>query len=174
VGVDHVTVTVNALDADIAAQIYPWLWVDGSRLEGRAAAAILLERQQAGIRLLTARGILVKINSVLIPGINDRHLPAVGSEKTEDARELADVAAAAGYAFYLAGHTHGGQICLPGGRPIVTQLTRCKHAAVGLWREAGMTGYTSSGLGVSDPAVRFNSRGEVTIFTLRRAENAGG
>ncbi len=88
--------------------------------------------------------------------------------------EMADVAARAGYALYLAGHTHGGQICLPGGRPIVTQLKCCKHAAVGLWREGTMTGYTSSGLGVSDPTVRFNSRGEVTIFTLRRANGAAG
>ncbi|NDL62975.1 nitrogenase cofactor biosynthesis protein NifB [Acerihabitans arboris] len=83
IGVDHVTVTVNALDVDIATQIYPWLWFDGERLEGREAAALLLERQQEGIRRLTARGVLVKINSVLIPGINDRHLPAV-SEKVRE------------------------------------------------------------------------------------------
>lgn len=83
--------------------------------------------------------------------------------------EMADFADEAGYALYLSGHTHGGQICLPGGRPIVTQLKRCRHAAVGLWRQGHMTGYTSSGLGVSDPPVRFNSRGEVTIVTLRRA-----
>jgi nitrogen fixation protein NifB len=83
VGVDHVTVTVNALDIDIATQIYPWLWFDGERLEGREAAMLLLERQQAGIRQLTARGIMVKINSVLIPGINDHHLAAV-SEKARE------------------------------------------------------------------------------------------
>lgn len=81
--------------------------------------------------------------------------------------EMADHAAAAGYALYLAGHTHGGQICLPGGRPLITQLTRCRHAAVGLWREGGMIGYTSCGLGVSPPPVRFNCRGEVTLITLR-------
>ena len=88
--------------------------------------------------------------------------------------EMADVAAAAGCALYLAGHTHGGQICLPGGRPVVTQLKCCKHAAVGLWREGAMTGYTSAGLGVSDPPVRFNCRGEVTIFTLRCADTGAG
>jgi len=75
--------------------------------------------------------------------------------------EMADVADRAGYVLYLCGHTHGGQICLPGGRPIVSQLTRCKYAAVGLWRQGKMTGYTSSGLGVGRPTVRFNSRGEV-------------
>ncbi|SKA30267.1 hypothetical protein SAMN02745126_04923 [Enhydrobacter aerosaccus] len=83
--------------------------------------------------------------------------------------EMADHAADAGYALYLSGHTHGGQVCLPGGRPLVTQLTRCRHAAVGLWREGRMIGYTSRGLGVSDPPVRFNCRGEVALITLRRA-----
>jgi hypothetical protein len=83
--------------------------------------------------------------------------------------EMADVADEAGYAFYVSGHTHGGQICLPGGKPVFTQLTRCRHAATGLWRQGCMTGYTSAGLGVSEPPVRFNCRGEVTIITLRRA-----
>jgi predicted MPP superfamily phosphohydrolase len=82
--------------------------------------------------------------------------------------EMADHAAEAGYALYLSGHTHGGQICLPSGRPLVTGLSRCRHGAVGLWREGAMTGYTSAGLGVAHPAVRFNCRGEVTIITLRK------
>ena len=83
--------------------------------------------------------------------------------------EMADFAAKAGYALYLSGHTHAGQVCLPGGKPVFTQLTRCRHAAAGLWHQGSMTGYTSAGLGVSVPAVRFNCRGEVTIITLRRA-----
>lgn len=83
--------------------------------------------------------------------------------------EMADVADEAGYGLYLSGHTHAGQICLPGGKPVFTQLTRCRHAAVGLWRQGRMAGYTSAGLGVSEPPVRFNCRGEVTIITLRRA-----
>lgn len=76
-GVDHVTVTVNAIDPDISAQIYAWLWVDGERYSGREAGEILLARQEEGVRKLTEKGILVKINSVLIPGINDRHLARV-------------------------------------------------------------------------------------------------
>ncbi len=83
--------------------------------------------------------------------------------------EMADFADEAGYVLYLSGHTHAGQICLPGGRPVITQLARCRHAAAGLWRQGRMTGYTSAGLGVSEPSVRFNCRGEVTIITLRRA-----
>jgi uncharacterized protein len=82
--------------------------------------------------------------------------------------EMADHAAAAGCALYLCGHTHGGQICLPGGRPLVTHLTRCRRAGRGLWRWGSMIGYTSSGLGVSGPPLRFNSRGEAAVVTLRR------
>jgi predicted MPP superfamily phosphohydrolase len=86
--------------------------------------------------------------------------------------EVADDADAAGYALYLCGHTHGGQICLSGGRPLITHLKRCHHAASGLWREGNMTGYTNRGLGVASLPLRFNTRGEVAIITLRRA--AGG
>lgn len=82
--------------------------------------------------------------------------------------EMADHAAEAGIALYLCGHTHGGQICLPGGRPLLTRLTRCRHAARGLWRHDAMVGYTSSGLGTSHPTLRYNCRGEMTLITLRR------
>ena len=82
--------------------------------------------------------------------------------------EMADHAAAAGCALYLCGHTHAGQVCLPGGRIVFTQLVRCRHAASGVWREGAMVGYTSPGLGVSPPAVRFNSRGGAALITLRR------
>lgn len=70
VGVDHVTVTLNTLEPAVAAQIYAWLWLDGERYTGEEAGRILLARQEEGIRRLTERGILVKINSVLIPEIN--------------------------------------------------------------------------------------------------------
>jgi uncharacterized protein len=83
--------------------------------------------------------------------------------------EVADYADEAGYALYLCGHTHGGQVCLPGGRPLVTQLTRCRHAARGLWHQGRMAGYTTSGLGVSGSPVRFNTRGELALITLLRS-----
>jgi predicted MPP superfamily phosphohydrolase len=82
--------------------------------------------------------------------------------------ELADRAAEAGYDLYLCGHTHGGQICPPGGRPLVTHLVRCRRAAQGLWQWDRMTGYTSNGLGVSGPRLRFNCPGEAALLTLRR------
>ncbi len=83
--------------------------------------------------------------------------------------EVADYAAAAGYDLYLCGHTHGGQISLPSGRPIITHLLRCGYGSVGLWRDGNMIGYTNNGLGVGDIPLRFNSRGEISIITLRRS-----
>ena len=82
--------------------------------------------------------------------------------------ELADAAAGCGFKLYLAGHTHGGQIALPGGRPLVTRLTRHRAYAAGLWRHGAMHGYTSSGVGTSSLPVRFNTRGEAVLITLRR------
>lgn len=81
--------------------------------------------------------------------------------------ELADAAAQNGFQLYLAGHTHGGQVCLPGGWPIITHMTRYRRYARGLWRHGEMLGYTSTGVGVSGLPVRFNTRGEVTLITLR-------
>lgn len=81
--------------------------------------------------------------------------------------ELAQPAAAAGHSLYLCGHTHGGQVCLPGGRPLVTQLTVNRHLARGWWREGAMIGHTSRGLGSANLAVRFNCPPAVTLITCR-------
>ncbi len=76
-GVRHVTVTLNSVDLAISEKIYRHIDWQGQRLTGQAGVRILLENQLAGIRILTARGVLVKINIVMIPGINDVHIPAV-------------------------------------------------------------------------------------------------
>jgi nitrogen fixation protein NifB len=75
--IDHVTITINCVDPDVGAKIYPWIFWNNRRIFGREAAAILIERQQLGLEMLVARGILVKVNSVLIPGVNDEHLKEV-------------------------------------------------------------------------------------------------
>ncbi len=75
--IDHVTITINCVDPDIGAQIYPWVFWKNKRIMGREGAAILIEQQQKGLEMLTARGILVKVNSVMIPGVNDKHLVEV-------------------------------------------------------------------------------------------------
>ena len=84
--------------------------------------------------------------------------------------DLADDAARLGCSLYLCGHTHGGQICLPGGKPIVQHLHKERGLGRGLWRRGAMVGYTSLGAGVAGSLpVRLFAPGEVTLFRLRRA-----
>ncbi len=75
--IDHVTITINCVDPEIGAKIYPWIFWNNRRVRGVKAARILIEQQQKGLEMLTERGVLVKVNSVLIPGVNDAHLKEV-------------------------------------------------------------------------------------------------
>lgn len=75
--IDHVTITINCIDPEIGARIYPWIFWRNRRIRGIKAAQILIEQQQKGLEMLVGRGVLVKVNSVMIPGINDEHLKEV-------------------------------------------------------------------------------------------------
>ncbi len=83
--VDHVTVTINSVDetGEIGAKIYPWVHWNHKKVFGAEGAKILLEQQLKGIQMLVERGILVKANSVLIPGVNDQELPNVAKKLKE-------------------------------------------------------------------------------------------
>jgi predicted MPP superfamily phosphohydrolase len=81
--------------------------------------------------------------------------------------EICEAAATAGAALYLCGHTHAGQICLPGGLPIIRQLNAGHRYYRGIWWHSGMQGVTSSGVGTSGIPVRFNTRPELIAITLR-------
>lgn len=80
--------------------------------------------------------------------------------------ELFEVAEKANCDLYLCGHTHGGQIALPGGIPIIKRIYRGKKFAVGKWQYKNMQGYTSSGIGTSSMPIRFNTRSEIVLHTL--------
>ena len=79
-------------------------------------------------------------------------------------------AAHAGFSLMLCGHTHGGQICLPGGVPIITDSDAPRAYAKGPWRFRSMIGYTSVGCGSSMVDVRLNCLPEITLHRLRRAQ----
>ncbi len=140
---------------------------------------------------LEARGIKMLINehhtiwrdgaAVTLTGVDDvnyfysEHAARALRERPEGigialvhSPELADVAARAGYTLYLSGHTHGGQVCLPGGVPIFTALDSHRTLASGAWRWGDMAGYTSRGIGVGR-RVRLNCPPEIAILRLRRA-----
>ena len=64
------------------------------------------------------------------------HDPATFGIVLAHSPEMAGEAAAAGYDMYLCGHCHGGQLCLPGGRPLITHLSRHRNLYAGPWRPA--------------------------------------
>ncbi|AJY46764.1 nitrogen fixation protein NifB [Martelella endophytica] len=75
--IDHVTITINCVDPEVGAKIYPWIFWNNRRIRGVKAARILIRQQQKGLEMLVERGVLVKVNSVMIPGVNDDHLKEV-------------------------------------------------------------------------------------------------
>ena len=76
-GVRFVTVTMNAADPSIGARIYESVVFKGEKLTGEEGALTLLYRQTEGIRRCAELGMAVKVNIVMIPGINDEHIPAL-------------------------------------------------------------------------------------------------
>lgn len=83
--------------------------------------------------------------------------------------ELADIAADHHYNLYLCGHTHGGQVCLPGGKALISHQKEGAEFIKGFWKMGNMQGFTSKGCGVSGVPLRFNCPGEITVFTLRKS-----
>ncbi len=84
--------------------------------------------------------------------------------------ELFDIADEMGVNLYLCGHTHGGQVCMPGGTPLITHLNRGKDFYSGYWQYRNLQGVTSCGVGTSGIPVRFNTQGELSILKLNRGE----
>ncbi len=82
--------------------------------------------------------------------------------------EMAHEAACGGHALYLCGHTDGGQIALPGGRPLITHLSRNHDYASGEWCVGEMRGFTGKGTGFSGLPIRFNTKDEIAHITLKR------
>lgn len=84
--------------------------------------------------------------------------------------EMAEVAAASGYGFYVCGHTHGGQVCLPFGIPLITHAEVKRRMVKGVWYQGAMVGYTSRGCGASYRPIRWHCPSEVTLITMRRGQ----
>nr|WP_297703004.1 radical SAM protein [uncultured Butyrivibrio sp.] len=76
-GIDTLTVTVNAVDPEIEALLNDYIIYHGERIEGVEGARILIENQLKGIRKVAEAGVTIKINTVLVPGINDHHIEKI-------------------------------------------------------------------------------------------------
>ncbi len=76
-GVRSLTITINAITLEIAEKIYSWVIYRGRRYTGRDAAECLLFNQWRGLGNAIDAGLIVKVNSVLIPGVNDEDIPLI-------------------------------------------------------------------------------------------------
>ncbi len=141
--VSHVTLTINAVDPEIGTKIYPWIR-DGKRpLRGVAATSLLLERQLDAVRELKRRNIVVKINSILMPGINDGHIPEIARTVAELGADLMNVMAlmpVKGAAFEEMAPPDSMMMArarLQAGKHVaqMTHCARCRADAVGLIHE---------------------------------------
>lgn len=82
-GVDHVTITINGLNNEITEPVYSWVRYDKHIYRGKNGADFLLEKQLEAVRLLKEKGITVKINTIVMPGINDHHIPELAKKMGE-------------------------------------------------------------------------------------------
>ena len=140
--------------------------------------------EEMGIRMLFNECVTLSRNDsqIYLAGIDDAHF-----YRTDDIEKAAKQipggafsillshtpevyrkAASAGFNLMLSGHTHGGQLCLPGGIPIKLEARLPRSMGAGAWQHGGMAGYTSVGAGTSLLPVRLNCPPEITLHTLRQ------
>lgn len=167
----------------------------GRLVEGRAFAAgtyavlgnhdsleMVPSLEAKGIRVLLNESVPVRRgeDTLWVAGVDDPHFfelhdldKALTGPHAEGFKmllahspDIAELAAGSGVDFYLCGHAHGGQICLPGEVPILANLRVPRRLFRGAWSWHGMKGYTSRGSGASGVPVRYFSRPEVTLHIL--------
>jgi predicted MPP superfamily phosphohydrolase len=141
--------------------------------------------EEMGIRLLMNEHVVLRRGAdvLYLAGIDDAHF--FGVENFEKALgeipvdaptvllshtpEVFRQAAHVGVDLLLCGHTHGGQICLPGRIPLILDANIPRQLGRGRWRYRDMLGYTSPGAGTSIVEVRLNCPAEITVHTLTAA-----
>jgi len=141
--------------------------------------------ESLGVRLLLNENIQIERGgaSVYLAGIDDPHyFDADNLEKAYDgipddsvslllahSPEIYRHAAYVGFDFMMCGHTHGGQICLPGAFPLTYNSSAPRYTGAGSWSYDLMQGYTSVGTGSSVVPARFNCQPEITLHHLSRS-----
>lgn len=144
------------------------------------------DMERMGVRMLLNEHVSIERGDarVFLAGIDDAHFyrvdniekaaaeipPEVFSILLSHTPEIYRQASHAGFDLMLSGHTHGGQICLPGGIPVTLDADLPRGLGRGAWKHRDMAGYTSVGAGSSVVPVRFNCPPEVTVHTLRKSQ----
>lgn len=163
-GIAHVTITINAVDPDIGREIYGWVYdeAEEQRLEGRAAAELLISRQLRGLKALCEKGVLVKVNSVLIPGVNDRHMSEVSRVVRSMGafmHNIMPLIIAPGSRYEEEGRSapspqllHGIQEeCGDGGSRMMRHCRQCRADAIGLLGEDRSSDFTWENIAAAPP-----------------------
>jgi predicted MPP superfamily phosphohydrolase len=166
---------IGRLRASLSGEVY-------AVLGNHDTVLMVPEFERMGIGMLMNEHVRVERGSeaLYLAGIDDAHyfgvdnlekaLAAVPSDATtvllSHTPEIYRQAAHAMVDLLLCGHTHGGQICLPGGRPVLLDARIPRRFGRGPWEHGGMLGYTSPGAGSSVVEVRLNCPPEVTVHRL--------
>lgn len=141
--------------------------------------------EKMGIKFLLNENVVIQRaqSSIAVSGLDDLHYYDMadmqrctdcmtGSEAFRillvHSPEIISEAEESGYDFYLCGHTHGGQICLPGIGAVITNANCKREFVAGEWTYKSMKGYTHYGTGSSCLPVRFNCRPEIVVHKLVR------
>ncbi|MBD2438741.1 nitrogenase cofactor biosynthesis protein NifB [Nostoc sp. FACHB-110] len=171
--IDHVTITLNTIDPEIGAQIYSWVHYKRKRYRGIEGARILLEKQLEGLQALKEADILCKVNSVMIPGINDQHLVEVNKAIREHGAFLHNImplisAPEHGTHFGLIGQRGPSQTELKtvqdqcaGNMKMMRHCRQCRADAIGLLGEDRSQEFTKENFLEMTPEYDFSKRQEV-------------
>ncbi len=129
-GVRSLTITINAVFPATAEKIYSWAIYRGRRYKGKEAAELLLANQWQGLENAIDAGLIVKVNSVLIPGVNDRELPLIAERAGKLGADIMNILPLIPQAEFanLARPSHAElnkirEQC----RPFIKQMTHCKQ-----------------------------------------------
>ncbi len=137
-----------------------------------------------GVRMLLNESVVLEREgtTLALGGIDDAHryhtddVPGVAAQVRghpvsillSHTPEVFRLAARAGFDLMLCGHTHGGQICLPGGVPLTLEADLPRRLGAGAWHHRGLQGYTTTGAGSCIVPARFNCPPEVVLHRLER------
>jgi uncharacterized protein len=173
---DHVLARLAQVLAALKGPVY-------GTLGNHDSIRTVVDLERLGVRMLVNEAVTVQRGdqTIHLSGIDDAHYFRTDNIEKAAAEipagkcsillshtpEVYRQAAHAGFDLMLSGHTHGGQICLPGGIPVIRGGVMPRRIASGPWTYRGMAGYTSRGVGTSIVPVRLNCPPEITLHHLR-------
>ncbi|MGB3513725.1 MAG: nitrogenase cofactor biosynthesis protein NifB [Microcoleaceae cyanobacterium] len=171
--IDHVTLTINMVDPEIGVKIYPWVHYQRKRYRGIEGVRILHQRQMESLDLLREADILCKVNSVMIPGVNDEHLEEVNRVVRSKGAFIHNImplisSPEHGTHFGLTGQrgptTEELKVlqdkCAVGGMKMMRHCRQCRADAVGLLGEDRSKEFTKDAIMEMTPEYDFDKRKE--------------